>query len=233
MKISKVMAMMKRDKNITIMRKGYPKAPEEEIDEMEVDCAKGPQWITNGKAFYNLDGTALIRSAGQFFTAYDVKEKQKERYMFKFCDIPEFLDSDLHSRWDDGAIEARSCAVTIGTMDRVLKAFQYGNRIMFIDTRFLTPFEGEDGDEAEYEVREDKLGRRFLCVMDGMMFSAAIYPVEFSDHERTNNLYDTLHQCREEIWRQREASRRAKDTQVATEDGQESIFGDEPEESEE
>lgn len=229
MKISKVMGMMKRGKSITIMRKGYPKHPEEDV---ERDSGNGPQWITNGKAAYNLDGTALIQSAGQFFTAYDVKDKQQEKYYFKFCDIAEFMDN---GRWVDGAIEAQPCALTIGAMDMVLKAFRYENRIMFIDTRYLTPFDGEDEFEIEYEIRTDKNGRHFLCVMDGMTFSAAIYPVEFSDNQRTTDLYDTLHECRNEIWKQREASRAKQEMQETETDleEQESMFGDEAEDSEE
>lgn len=227
MKIAKVMAMMKRGKNITICRKGY--SEDTEVDVVEVldsESGQGPQWISNGRASYNLNGTSLIESASQFYTAYDVTEKQQDKFLFRFRNIPEILDTDRHRRWDENSVSAKP-SITIGVKGCVLKAFAYSNRVMFIDTEHLTPFDGEESDFLEYEVRTDNSGQRYLCVYDGMMIEAIIYPVEFCDNNESLNTYEALEACRAEIWRQKSENKRQESAQK--QEDQESLFNDEPE----
>lgn len=196
MKIAKVMAMMKRGKSIRILRSGYPKGA---VDFIEPDTGTGPQWISDDRAAYNLNGTPLIQSAGQFYATYDVNEKKQSEFYFRFQDLPSHLGG---SPWQSSPVEAAPMPVTIGVHGDVLKPFRYGGRILFVNEFYLAPFEDDRWMYRSYEVRRDGIGMEYLRIVDGMNLEAAIYPVKFSGGEENAELYDAFSDCVAEIARQ-------------------------------
>jgi hypothetical protein len=190
-KATKVMAIMKRGKSVTICRKGYPNHAADE-DVIEAKNGNGPQWITDGKGAYNLDGAPLIESSSQFYTAYDVSEKQQVGFYFKFSDLPEVLSEICYG--DENLVDAIP-SITIGTLNRVLKVFVYSGQVMFIDSAYLAPFGSDDARYLEFAVGRDVYGRDYLCVYYECNIEAVIYPVEFGAGEATNKICDALALC--------------------------------------
>ena len=194
MKFTKVMKLVKQSKSATFMQ------VEETVN--GETYRRGPQWVSNGGAAYCLEGAPVIRSENEFFTAYDVKEKQQENFYIKFTQLPDFIRRI--ERWN-GSCEATAQKLTVSFEDmEPLRGFQYGaDEMMLVRARDLEPFQGEENQYLEYVVRHDDGMVPFLCVYDGMDVKAVILPFRFKGSSPIGDaLYYEIGKFQYELFRQ-------------------------------
>lgn len=156
----------------------------------------GPQWLNVEGAVYNLDGMPRITSEEEFGKTFDIK---KDKCRVDFMDLPEWLDFE---RWQDGELRADELEITIGTRDDVYRVFRYKGGTekgsMLVRTAYLEPF--GDNMEILYTVRKSADGTPYLCVMDGVLLAAIIFPVNVA-YERRLVLKNEIEQVVKELER--------------------------------
>lgn len=170
MKIAKVMQMMKANKRVTFFQREERLAGE--------TMRRGPQWVTDRCAAYCLAGAPRIGSEEEFFTAYDVKEKLRDRFVVEFRDLPHYI-RDIQ-RWE-GGVTARANEVSVGFRRYSIRGFSMEgeDNMLLVQDKYLAPFVGEEDDYLEYTIRQTEDGKRFLCVFDGLEPRAVIFPMQF------------------------------------------------------
>ena len=207
MKTAKVMRLMKIHKQVIFYQR-------EERVGGEV-FRRGPQWVSDGAATYCLDGLPEIRTEEQFFTAYDVKESQKEKYLFKFEDMPEYISAV--ERWNDRRAIPQELTVCFGRYQ--IKAFtcEGTGEMVMIQSKYLSPFEGEDDEFLEYAVTKTKDGIRCLCVFDGMDLKAVIAEMWFPNADKMGDtMYQEINAFNYELFSQLNHQRESVEVPVHT-----------------
>lgn len=205
MKIAKIMRMMKAHGSVILYQKQVTGA-----DGMEYI---GPQWISCGTACYCLAGLPRIANAEEFFVAYDVNEKKREKFYFRMEEMPEWLNIQ---RWESKSLEAQPVGLTVDWRGKAFTAFSYeGVKTLFIQRRYLEPFGGEDDEYIEYMVRYIEgiasVPVPVLVIYDGMNLQAVIPPVRFNDSPDSVELGSALNDFTTELWREVDQYRRTKE----------------------
>ncbi|MCD8052229.1 MAG: hypothetical protein LUE89_11235 [Clostridiales bacterium] len=179
MKTAKITKILKGSNHAEVFRAGYSDFAGDELAEEDVQRGNGAQWLSNGAASYQMDSMPLIRSVGQFCATFDVPEKKRESFFFRFSGLPEYLQFE---RWDPRLAGAVRLPVSLVTDDRRIELFSYvhpvngQSRVMFIDALYLTPFDGMDN--LTFCVMQDR-----LVVFDGVFTCAVIHPMDIRDDE--------------------------------------------------
>lgn len=175
MRLAKVIQIMKQDRTIILFNEHWTDEPELQIS--------GNQWIGNGFAMFNLEGTPRIENKAQFQRLYDIPEKKVSEYYFdQRSQLVEFGLKD----YENNEEMADPLSTTIGIRDYVLVAMRGENgTIMFINSRYLDPFRGEEG--VEYTIRRTKSNYLCLCVRQEMELKAVVMPIVMKDSGKCHN----------------------------------------------
>ena len=185
MKISKIMQIMKQDKCIIMHNERWK--------EGENPVFGGNQWGGNGAALYNLEGVPEIKSRDEFGMLYDIKESKRVEYYFDLRPMPELFDMADYAEGEEMADRMKT---TVGFEDRVLCAVRGENgTILFVNSRYLEPFRGEEG--VEYIIRDGEHGK-YLCIRQEMELKAVIMPVIIRGKSKNYRILNEIQM----IWRE-------------------------------
>lgn len=155
MKIKAVEAICKAQKTIILMESG------------------GRQWISNGSALFPLYNLPHL-SQENIFTMFDIPEDKRDKYYFEQRDgLPSGLCFDDTVESEQPITRGMISIVLHG---RILEPLQTSVGILYINQRYLAPFDDAKNGIELYE-RADANGRIYIVVKDGMLLCGVILPV--------------------------------------------------------
>lgn len=154
MKIKSVESIVKSNRNIQIKV-----GPE------------GVQWLGDGSAFYPLHGFPVLGEE-TIFRFFDIPEDKQGKYTYTEGEFPEWADLEDFSK-SDRMLERSEIRILASGM-KLLPLFT-GNRVYFIDERYLTPFSDEENGVELYERRWST--SIVIAVKIGFLLAGIIAPV--------------------------------------------------------
>lgn len=124
------------------------------------------QWIGDGQAMYILAGIEPMSAEG-VASMFDYTEKDRNNITFTNLEAPETLYADNGA---DVHIDDAPTRVIIQKAEYLI--FQTGDRLIFIDGKYLTPIVGDA--QTTYHIRSFPDGTYILCVKKGLLLEAVI-----------------------------------------------------------
>ena len=200
MRQSKIISILKGDKIIVLYNEKVKQRDDGEL------VYEGGQWIGHADAMYSRDGAPRIETREQFMTLYDISTKKGSEYYFDLRTYPSLVDMEDFSDTDEMA-EKLDTRFTVG--DKLqLSAFRGENEtILFVNDRYLAPFQKKDEGGVEYIIRGNDRGK-YLVIRQEMQLAAIILPVKLTNDTRSINLADELGIIRHEVQSQINAAER-------------------------
>lgn len=155
---NKIAALCRKEKSILITRSGKT------------------QWVGNGAAIYPLYKFPKIDD-DSLCAIFDISEKKRENMCIRTLDIAPI---DISDNCDNEIeIEKRNTTTVLGKSE--MQSFFTGEKLIFIDSHFLTPL-SDISEELGYYLRYSNK-QMYIVVKLGMIPLAAIMPFKVNFNE--------------------------------------------------
>lgn len=178
MKLKKVSAICKREKRYYLF-------------DRTTESGGGEQWVGDGCAVYLLDGLPHLNE-DNLCRMFDISEGQRDNIIIKQTKAPDSIC------WEDTNMdesEAKDMEPGLIYEGRELLPLMTREGIIFIDKKYLSPFNGE-GEYIRLYRRRTSEGQAYIAVKAGLMIRGVIFPVDVVSDKLVNCLGDMLRECR-------------------------------------
>lgn len=192
MKIKKVESILKARKTIITYK----------------TTADNCQWIGDGSAFYPIYNLPTLTKEN-IFAMFDIPESKQDKFYFAERELPEalsFKDTDS----TESILERSNYAIS--TQGRNLEPLKSSQGIIFIDKRYLSPFEKMENGYELYE-RTNESGTPYFAVKSGFLLLGIVAPYDLVSDSFIENLENLMNLSRI-AWRNKvERIRKANETE--------------------
>lgn len=165
MKIKRVEAICKSDKRIYLY---------------EGDSI---QWIGNGVAFYPLHNMPILDEK-TIFTLFEIAEKDREKYQLRTEPLPVAVNFNDYTETE---VLMDCFPITLSVQGLNVIPYKGSSGIIFVETRYLTPFAKQDPGFELYE-RFTTYGTPYIAVKRGLFLIGIISPCDLINLQFINDL---------------------------------------------
>ncbi len=185
MKLKKIAALCQKEKRYIL----YDKPTE---------SGGTAQWLGDGCAAYLLEGLPYLTEES-LCRMFDITGKRRKKTLiYQKPALEEICWEDT----DPGEAEAQDTEPSVFYEGRELLPLMTRDGILFIDKKYLSPFDGEE-DFVELYQRKNTSGQAYIAVKSGLLIRGVIFPVNVANGKFVNQLGDMLRECRRVVEREK------------------------------
>ena len=172
-----------------------------ENGQLRIFEGEGAQWISDGRAVYPLFGLPYFDEQN-ICAAYDISAKQAEKMHITF-------DLELPASYDFSNETAAEILCERGApIFGGLIPITTSHGIEFIQSKFLTPFEGHDDNMLYIFERTTAAGATYFVIKDGLMLSGLVLPYDCINEGFVNDLKNICEQCEISLFNKKSTAER-------------------------
>lgn len=153
------------------------------------DDGDSRQWISDGAAYYPVDGIDL--NAENICTIFDIQEKDRNKYSIGKFSTPDFI-STADSIEDEELIDYGT-AVNIVHDGEIFTMFDLFGAAGFIPVRWLKPYKDHD---ISFYARINEKGGRYIAVKEGMFLIGIFAPLNILNETTMNKIEKLYYKCK-------------------------------------
>lgn len=149
------------------------------------------QWLSDGSAIYPIHNLPELTDK-HLFAMFDIPEDKQSKYMFKEKPLPSSVDfGDINK--NEKLIQRGR--ITFCVLGRELEPLKTSHGTIFINTKYLKPFSGEELGYELYE-RRSASGDIYIVAKSGMLLIGVIMPFAINGEKFIDELEEITLGCR-------------------------------------